>query len=528
MTEALPEGRYANGFNVGYNAFEFIVDFSQHFAERPESYVHSRIITSPPYAKVLLETLRESIGRYEQSYGVIPGTERTGETRGNEPTGCEGQAMPPADEGSTNMPERPEHPPHRPTPPRDEPRYGRPDPGYPPEQPKPGGYEQKPEEPPAYPPPLSKYPRPKPYPERPRDPYADPQEPTGYEPRPEKPEYSGGDEPHPRHPHPEHPGHEQSPEHTPRPPYDERPPYEKPRDPYGQTPKYDGGEKPEPGYIEEGEYGRGSDAYEPGKYVPKPDDQVKTMQRVLDEQTKKIQTLEKQRNSLKDDLAGLQQTATELNAVLTAYKEACKSLREAKAKLALYIQTKTPMVDAGIGDQRAAVDECIRSIEQWVGAWVKYAKQLEPKAKAAAQAADQAAEKAAEAQTAYDELKNSAKTLDEQLKALNALREQIEQEDDKNKIARMYFLFRELKVGMNRVRLLTPEELESELCVAWTALNEAKQAARAAKGHADSMRDAADRAKTRAADAKAKRRDLILQCIDLTCPPPPPPPGKPC
>ena len=520
MTEPLPEGRYANGFNVGYNAFEFIVDFSQHFAERHDSHVHSRIITSPPYAKLLLETLGESIGRYEQIYGAIPGTERNGETRGTEPGS--GDPEPPAavaDDGSMNMPERfdPQKP--RPTPPRDEPRYGRPDPTYRPPDPKtppPGGYDRPQQEPPAYPPQPPPYSRPpRPYGDRPQDPYVPPPGPTGYGQHPEHPD--------PGHPHPD-PGH---PEHEPH--YPEQP--EEPT--YGQTPtpQY-GGHKPKPTYGEQetpayGSPGGPAKPYDKDKYCPKPDDQIKTLQRALEEQNKKIQTLEKQRNSLKDDLSGLQQTATELSAVLTAYKEACKALRQDKSKLATYIQTKTPMVEAGIGDQRAAVEECMRGVNEWVEGWVNYAKQLKPKAKAAAQAAEAAAEEAAAAQATYDELKNSAKTLGDQLKALGELKDRVEDEDDKNKIARMYFLFRELQDGMTRVKLLTPEELEAELCRAWTVLNEAKEAARAAKAEADSMREAAERAATRAEDAKARRRDLTLQCIDRACPPPPPP-TKPC
>lgn len=65
------EGRYANYFKVGYNAFEFLIDFGQFYPEGKEAQLHTRIITSPIYAKALFETLRESIDRYEQTFGVI-------------------------------------------------------------------------------------------------------------------------------------------------------------------------------------------------------------------------------------------------------------------------------------------------------------------------------------------------------------------------------------------------------------------------------------------------------------------------
>jgi len=62
------EGKYVNYFEVGHNAFEFILDFGQFYGEDEEPQLHTRIITSPAYAKVFLETLRESIEQYERSF----------------------------------------------------------------------------------------------------------------------------------------------------------------------------------------------------------------------------------------------------------------------------------------------------------------------------------------------------------------------------------------------------------------------------------------------------------------------------
>ena len=65
------EGRYANYFKVGHNAFEFVIDFGQHYPENDQAELYTRIITSPAYAKVLFETLKESLDRYEKSYKAI-------------------------------------------------------------------------------------------------------------------------------------------------------------------------------------------------------------------------------------------------------------------------------------------------------------------------------------------------------------------------------------------------------------------------------------------------------------------------
>lgn len=67
------EGRYANFFKVGHNSFEFVLDFGQVYSDAPaETIYHTRIVTSPAYAAVLLELLQDSIEKYERAFGPIP------------------------------------------------------------------------------------------------------------------------------------------------------------------------------------------------------------------------------------------------------------------------------------------------------------------------------------------------------------------------------------------------------------------------------------------------------------------------
>lgn len=64
-------GRFANYFQVGHNAFEFLVDFGQFYRDSDEAQFHTRIITSPAYARALLEILQDALDRYESSFGLI-------------------------------------------------------------------------------------------------------------------------------------------------------------------------------------------------------------------------------------------------------------------------------------------------------------------------------------------------------------------------------------------------------------------------------------------------------------------------
>jgi hypothetical protein len=66
------EGRYANCFQVGYNAFEFLMDFGQISPETSQRQLHSRIITNPGAAKAFWITLGRSLQQYQTAYGVIP------------------------------------------------------------------------------------------------------------------------------------------------------------------------------------------------------------------------------------------------------------------------------------------------------------------------------------------------------------------------------------------------------------------------------------------------------------------------
>ncbi|TVM03475.1 MAG: hypothetical protein CV087_04985 [Candidatus Brocadia sp. WS118] len=73
------EGRYANVFKVGQNAFEFVIDFGQSYVEGKREIFHTRIVSSPFYANVLLKTLQESIERYEKVFESIPEEDEGGE-----------------------------------------------------------------------------------------------------------------------------------------------------------------------------------------------------------------------------------------------------------------------------------------------------------------------------------------------------------------------------------------------------------------------------------------------------------------
>ena len=65
------EGKYANYFQVGHNAFEFVVDFGQIYSDGQLEHIHTRIVTGPSYAREFLEVLEQSVEQYEEQFGPI-------------------------------------------------------------------------------------------------------------------------------------------------------------------------------------------------------------------------------------------------------------------------------------------------------------------------------------------------------------------------------------------------------------------------------------------------------------------------
>jgi hypothetical protein len=66
------EARYGNHFRVGFNSFEFILDFGQLYEGAAGEVHHTRIITGPVYAKALAHLLLDSLTAYERTHGTIP------------------------------------------------------------------------------------------------------------------------------------------------------------------------------------------------------------------------------------------------------------------------------------------------------------------------------------------------------------------------------------------------------------------------------------------------------------------------
>lgn len=63
--------QYANHAEVGYNAFEFVIDFAQAYPGEAEPTVVTGIVMSPAAASSFLDVLRRSVDEYESCFGRV-------------------------------------------------------------------------------------------------------------------------------------------------------------------------------------------------------------------------------------------------------------------------------------------------------------------------------------------------------------------------------------------------------------------------------------------------------------------------
>ena len=66
-----PLAIYANYFEVGHNAFEFLFEFGQFRPDSGNIHVHSRIVAGPVQAKLFARMFAQAVDRFEATHGVI-------------------------------------------------------------------------------------------------------------------------------------------------------------------------------------------------------------------------------------------------------------------------------------------------------------------------------------------------------------------------------------------------------------------------------------------------------------------------
>jgi len=62
---------YANLVVISHSPSEVIMDFAQVLPNTSSARVQTRVVTTPPHAKLVLRALQQNLERYEAQYGEI-------------------------------------------------------------------------------------------------------------------------------------------------------------------------------------------------------------------------------------------------------------------------------------------------------------------------------------------------------------------------------------------------------------------------------------------------------------------------
>lgn len=71
LDENMGQGVYSNLVMITHSPSEIILDFARMMPGLPKAKIVSRIIMTPPHAKLLLKALEDNIKKYEDRFGEI-------------------------------------------------------------------------------------------------------------------------------------------------------------------------------------------------------------------------------------------------------------------------------------------------------------------------------------------------------------------------------------------------------------------------------------------------------------------------
>ena len=273
---------------------------------------------------------------------------------------------------------------------------------------------------------------------------------------------------------------------------------------------------PEPGYDswQRDEHPPGHEA---GGYG-KPSEELAGLKTKLEDRQAEIAALSKQRDTLKQDIDGLETAVTELTQIVAAYELVSKAIEKDKRDLDLYVATKTPMLEVAVKEKKDTIEQIIEEADCEIQDARGRLEQLDAAAQEAAQTLEAAKANEEQERTSYNALKDGYKQIEAKLKQLKTLRDTIEKDyDDTNKMAGMYFLLKELKAELASIQILSKDELEQALYAAWNRLKKAKNYLRAMTASNDAAKDAAAREKKNLEGLVTNRRKNILERIALLC-----------
>ena len=224
----------------------------------------------------------------------------------------------------------------------------------------------------------------------------------------------------------------------------------------------------------------------------------------LDESTKTL-------NTLSADIKTLEARVAEIQSASDGFKAASAQLELDLASSKKALATKMSMAEAGIGDQKDAVDQKIDSIKQAMIAQASEVEALGKTAEHARQASATAAGTAATKQAAYNDLRNTQKNTETAIRGVKSLLDQASAAEAQGDVFGMYFLLKEASAEFAIIAVPKPTDIEAKLKVAQADVEASKQTAAAKKQDSDKKTQAHIEAQKSLDAASADFRSNVLK-----------------
>ncbi len=246
-----------------------------------------------------------------------------------------------------------------------------------------------------------------------------------------------------------------------------------------------------------------------------PESKLNDLKTKLQGSETELREMTKERDTLKSDIAALEKIVNEVNQAVSAYGQALQNTEKDRKAIQDYSDIKTPMIEAAVKDKKDAIDAKIKEADDQIKAMEKEVIQLEGKSVNADTAYENTKRDRDKKQDAYNALKALQKTIGDNLKEHNNLKQLIDKAESDNKPASMYFLDVELNKLLSETKssIKTQEDFKSALNDAWTALDSAETALRDRKEKMTTAQTDLDNKEKELDFANKNRRTKVLEAI---------------
>jgi chromosome segregation ATPase len=245
-----------------------------------------------------------------------------------------------------------------------------------------------------------------------------------------------------------------------------------------------------------------------------PEDGLNVLKDQLQQRQSELEVQTKKRDALKEDIGALESAVNKVKQVLDQYTQALATFTQDYNAIQEYLNNKQRMIDAALDNKKKKdIDTKITNYDSDITKKQDdYTKK--ESAKADALTLFDSAKKELEKQQANFDLFMQSKTdLEKRFQEMKQLKGLIEQEEDKNQLANMYFLAKELKDILDKTSVPSKEAMQGNLYQAWNQLHNAKKEASEKKVNWELKKSEFEIVEKALGELKQKRREEILKKI---------------